>query len=136
MKNKHVICVGAACWDTVFQVEQIPAAGVKALALHAVQRAAGMAVNAAVALIFAATFISLLLGLPLGIWVAKSNRMAAIIRPTLDFMQTMPAAKQVYRSHFRESTHNAWAQREGKKQQSLSQNGYGDLGGPASPGNL
>ena len=50
MKNKHVICVGAACWDTVFQVEQIPAAGVKALALHAVQRAAGMAVNAAVAL--------------------------------------------------------------------------------------
>jgi sulfofructose kinase len=50
MNNKHVICVGAACWDTVFQVEQIPAAGVKALALHAVQRAAGMAVNAAVAL--------------------------------------------------------------------------------------
>ena len=50
MKNKDVICVGAACWDTVFQVEQIPAAGVKALALHAVQRAAGMAVNAAVAL--------------------------------------------------------------------------------------
>ena len=50
MPNKHVICVGAACWDTVFQVEQIPAAGVKALALHAVQRAAGMAVNAAVAL--------------------------------------------------------------------------------------
>lgn len=43
------------------------------------------------ALIFAATFISLLIGLPLGIWVAKSNRMAAIIRPTLDFMQTMPA---------------------------------------------
>jgi glycine betaine/proline transport system permease protein len=27
----------------------------------------------------------------LGIWVAKSNRIAAIIRPTLDFMQTMPA---------------------------------------------
>jgi len=50
MNSKHVICVGAACWDTVFQVEKIPAAGVKALALHAVQRAAGMAVNAAVAL--------------------------------------------------------------------------------------
>ena len=50
MNNKHVICVGAACWDTVFQVKEIPAAGVKALALHAVQRAAGMAVNAAVAL--------------------------------------------------------------------------------------
>lgn len=43
------------------------------------------------ALIVAATVISLILGLPLGIWSAKSDRMAAIIRPTLDFMQTMPA---------------------------------------------
>jgi len=43
------------------------------------------------ALIIAATVISLVLGLPLGIWSAKSDRMAAIIRPTLDFMQTMPA---------------------------------------------
>jgi glycine betaine/proline transport system permease protein len=42
-------------------------------------------------LIIAATFISLIVGLPLGIWVAKSDRMAALIRPTLDFMQTMPA---------------------------------------------
>jgi glycine betaine/proline transport system permease protein len=43
------------------------------------------------ALIFAATIISLVLGLPLGIWAARSNRVAAIVRPTLDFMQTMPA---------------------------------------------
>lgn len=43
------------------------------------------------ALIIASTGISLLIGLPLGIWVAKSDRVAAIIRPTLDFMQTMPA---------------------------------------------
>ncbi len=43
------------------------------------------------ALVFAATFISLLLGLPLGIGVAASRRMAAVVRPTLDFMQTMPA---------------------------------------------
>lgn len=43
------------------------------------------------ALIIAATFISLVLGLPLGIWAARSNRVAAIVRPTLDFMQTMPA---------------------------------------------
>ena len=43
------------------------------------------------ALIFAATIISLILGLPLGIWSAKSDRMASLIRPTLDFMQTMPA---------------------------------------------
>jgi glycine betaine/proline transport system permease protein len=43
------------------------------------------------ALIFASTIISLVLGLPLGIWMAKSNRVAALIRPVLDFMQTMPA---------------------------------------------
>lgn len=43
------------------------------------------------ALIMAATVISLVLGLPLGIWSAKSNRVAAWVRPTLDFMQTMPA---------------------------------------------
>lgn len=43
------------------------------------------------ALILAATFLSLLIGLPLGLWVAKSDRVAAVVRPTLDFMQTMPA---------------------------------------------
>lgn len=43
------------------------------------------------ALIIAATAISLVLGLPLGIWAARSDRVAAVVRPTLDFMQTMPA---------------------------------------------
>jgi glycine betaine/proline transport system permease protein len=43
------------------------------------------------ALIVASTLISLLLGLPLGIWTAKSYRAAAWVRPVLDFMQTMPA---------------------------------------------
>ncbi|MEO8542626.1 MAG: proline/glycine betaine ABC transporter permease [Burkholderiaceae bacterium] len=43
------------------------------------------------ALITAATLISLLLGLPLGLWMAKYDRVAAIVRPILDFMQTMPA---------------------------------------------
>jgi len=43
------------------------------------------------ALIIASTFISLVLGLPLGIWAARSDRVAAVVRPTLDFMQTMPA---------------------------------------------
>ena len=50
MTNRHVISVGGACWDTVFQLERMPAAGAKALPLQAVQRAAGMAVNAAVAM--------------------------------------------------------------------------------------
>jgi glycine betaine/proline transport system permease protein len=43
------------------------------------------------ALVLAATLISLLIGLPLGIWVAASRRVGAVVRPTLDFMQTMPA---------------------------------------------
>lgn len=42
-------------------------------------------------LTFSATLISLILGIPLGIWAAKSERVATIIRPILDFMQTMPA---------------------------------------------
>ena len=42
-------------------------------------------------LTFSSTLISLLLGIPLGIWAAKSERVATIIRPILDFMQTMPA---------------------------------------------
>ncbi|WP_339515515.1 ABC transporter permease [Pseudomonas sp. RL_15y_Pfl2_60] len=42
-------------------------------------------------LTFSATLISLILGIPLGIWAAKSERVAMIIRPILDFMQTMPA---------------------------------------------
>ncbi|MBI3899402.1 MAG: proline/glycine betaine ABC transporter permease [Gammaproteobacteria bacterium] len=43
------------------------------------------------ALIIASTVISLVLGIPLGIWMAKSDRAATLIRPVLDFMQTMPA---------------------------------------------
>ncbi len=43
------------------------------------------------ALIMAATVISLLLGIPMGIWMARSDRVAALVRPVLDFMQTMPA---------------------------------------------
>lgn len=42
-------------------------------------------------LTFSATLISLLLGIPMGIWAAKSERVATTIRPILDFMQTMPA---------------------------------------------
>ncbi|MDP5008325.1 MAG: choline ABC transporter permease subunit [Glaciimonas sp.] len=42
-------------------------------------------------LTISATLISLLLGIPLGIWAAKSKRVAMIVRPVLDLMQTMPA---------------------------------------------
>ncbi|TBU99895.1 ABC transporter permease [Stutzerimonas kirkiae] len=42
-------------------------------------------------LTFSSTLISLLLGIPLGIWSARRERVAMVIRPILDFMQTMPA---------------------------------------------
>ena len=43
------------------------------------------------ALILTATLLSLLIGIPVGIWAAKNDIVDAIVRPILDFMQTMPA---------------------------------------------
>ena len=43
------------------------------------------------ALVIASTFVAMLIGLPLGIAMARSNRTAAVVRPVLDLMQTMPA---------------------------------------------
>jgi glycine betaine/proline transport system permease protein len=42
-------------------------------------------------LTLSATLISLLLGIPLGIWTAKSKTVETMVRPVLDLMQTMPA---------------------------------------------
>ena len=42
-------------------------------------------------LVSAATLIALIIGLPLGILMSKSDTANRIIRPILDFMQTMPA---------------------------------------------
>ncbi|MGY2129592.1 ABC transporter permease [Blastococcus sp. SYSU DS0617] len=42
-------------------------------------------------LLLFATVISVLIGVPLGIAAAKSDRISAAVRPVLDFMQTMPA---------------------------------------------
>jgi glycine betaine/proline transport system permease protein len=43
------------------------------------------------ALMVAAVLISLVIGIPLGVWTARSNRAEAVLRPILDGMQTMPA---------------------------------------------
>jgi glycine betaine/proline transport system permease protein len=43
------------------------------------------------ALVMAATLLSLLVGVPLGIWGARSSRAGVVLRSLLDFMQTMPA---------------------------------------------
>ncbi len=42
-------------------------------------------------LVLAATFIALVIGVPLGIAMARSNLIATAVRPVLDLMQTMPA---------------------------------------------
>src|ERR1700761_121555 len=42
-------------------------------------------------LTLSSTLISLLFGIPLGIWTAKNKHVAMIVRPCLDLMQTMPA---------------------------------------------
>lgn len=43
------------------------------------------------ALVIGATVVALALGLPTGVAMAKNDIVAAIIRPLLDFMQTLPA---------------------------------------------
>ncbi|GED47767.1 glycine/betaine ABC transporter [Carnobacterium maltaromaticum] len=42
-------------------------------------------------LVLTSSFIALIIGVPLGIWMSKSRWAEKIIRPILDFMQTMPA---------------------------------------------
>lgn len=42
-------------------------------------------------LVLVATLIALIIGIPFGILSAKNNTANAVIRPVLDFMQTMPA---------------------------------------------
>ena len=43
------------------------------------------------ALVLIATVVAVAISIPLGIWAASSSRASAIIKPILDFMQTMPA---------------------------------------------
>ncbi|NEU30878.1 proline/glycine betaine ABC transporter permease [bacterium LRH843] len=42
-------------------------------------------------LVLTSSIISVLIGVPLGIWMAKSDVMVMLLRPVLDLMQTMPA---------------------------------------------
>ncbi|MCR2794179.1 proline/glycine betaine ABC transporter permease [Microbacterium sp. zg.Y625] len=43
------------------------------------------------ALVIVASVIALAIGIPLGIWAARSDTVSKIVRPVLDFLQTMPA---------------------------------------------
>ncbi|WP_406128029.1 ABC transporter permease/substrate binding protein [Streptomyces canus] len=42
-------------------------------------------------LVLVATIIALVIAVPVGIWAARSNRVSGLVRPVLDFMQTLPA---------------------------------------------
>jgi ABC-type proline/glycine betaine transport system permease subunit len=72
----------------------------KGLAL-AVGSAAGLLVIVAVgqwanamdslALVLLAALVAVAIAVPLGIWSARNDRVSAVLRPVLDFLQTMPA---------------------------------------------
>jgi len=69
--------------------------------LLALGSAVGLAVISAVdqwdnamdtlALVILASGIALLIAIPLGIWAARNRKVSRVVRPVLDFMQTMPA---------------------------------------------
>ncbi len=42
-------------------------------------------------LVLVSTFVALVIAVPVGIWAARSKTVSGIVRPVLDFMQTLPA---------------------------------------------
>ncbi|WP_086828766.1 ABC transporter permease/substrate binding protein [Streptomyces sp. NRRL B-24572] len=46
---------------------------------------------ATLSLVLVATLVTLVIAVPLGIWAARSKTVSTVLRPVLDFMQTMPA---------------------------------------------
>ena len=46
---------------------------------------------ATLALVIVASVIALVIAIPVGIWAARNTTVSAVVRPVLDFMQTMPA---------------------------------------------
>ncbi|MBN0040985.1 ABC transporter permease subunit [Cellulosimicrobium cellulans] len=43
------------------------------------------------ALVLLSAVLALVVAIPLGVWAARNDRVSAVVRPVLDFMQTMPA---------------------------------------------
>ncbi|MCS3844524.1 proline/glycine betaine ABC transporter permease [Microbacterium sp. AK031] len=43
------------------------------------------------ALVLIAALVTVAISIPLGIWAARNDRVSAIVKPVLDFMQTMPS---------------------------------------------
>ncbi|MFD4633214.1 ABC transporter permease/substrate binding protein [Streptomyces sp. NPDC058284] len=42
-------------------------------------------------LVLVSTFVALVIAVPVGIWAARSKTVSGVVRPVLDFMQTLPA---------------------------------------------
>ncbi|MFQ5643859.1 MAG: ABC transporter permease [Thiogranum sp.] len=82
-----VLLTGLAWWRTNWRFALFTAA---ALALI-VGMGLWIETVATLALVIAATLVSLMMGIPLGIWAARSDRVERVVRPVLDLMQTMPA---------------------------------------------
>ncbi|MDG9720574.1 ABC transporter permease/substrate binding protein [Streptomyces sp. DH24] len=68
-------------------------AGVLAFAGFAFIDSLGLWENAmmTLSLVLVATIIALVVSVPVGIWAARSERVSGVVRPVLDFMQTLPA---------------------------------------------
>ncbi|MCX5583661.1 ABC transporter permease/substrate binding protein [Streptomyces erythrochromogenes] len=68
-------------------------AGVLAFAGFALVDSVGLWSDAmsTLSLVLVATLVTLVFAIPLGIWAARSDRVSAVMKPVLDFMQTMPA---------------------------------------------
>jgi glycine betaine/proline transport system permease protein/glycine betaine/proline transport system substrate-binding protein len=49
------------------------------------------AAMSSLALVIVAAFLAILLSVPLGIWAAKNGTVSALVKPVMDFLQTMPA---------------------------------------------
>lgn len=43
------------------------------------------------ALVLVAAFLAVLVSIPIGIWAARNNTVSAIVKPIMDFLQTLPA---------------------------------------------
>src|SRR5690606_33175126 len=46
---------------------------------------------ATAALVISATLVALLIGIPIGVLAARSDRFSSMVKPVMDFMQTMPS---------------------------------------------
>ncbi len=82
-----VVLMGLALWRVSWRFAVFTAAAMSLiLGIHLWQET-----MATLALVLSATLVSLVLGIPLGIWAARSDWVQAALRPVLDLMQTMPA---------------------------------------------